>query len=45
MIQKGALQPKKIGEDFAFDKRELEIVIANGDQKRGKGRSRKLYSA
>ena len=42
LIKKGALHPKKIGGHFAFDKTELDIVAANGDQKRGKGRPRKI---
>ena len=45
LIKRGALHPKKIAGHFAFDKGELDILIANGDQKRGKGRPRKLYSA
>ncbi len=45
LIKKGALHPKKIGGHFAFDKTELDIVAANGDQKRGKGRPRKIQSA
>ena len=45
LIKKGALHPKKIGGHFAFDKTELDIVTANGDQKRGRGRPRKYYSA
>ena len=45
LIKKGALHPKKIGGHFAFDKTELDIVAANGDQKRGRGRPRKYYSA
>ena len=45
LIKKGALHPKKIGGHFAFDKRELDIVAANGDQKRGRGRPKKHYSA
>jgi len=45
LIKRGALHPKKLAGHFAFDKGELDILIANGDQKRGKGRPRKLYSA
>ena len=45
LIRKGALHPKKIAGHFAFDKSELDIVVANGDQKRGKGRPKKYYSA
>ena len=40
--QKGALHPKKISGHLAFDKTELDLVAANGDQKRGRGRPRKL---
>ena len=42
LIRKGALHPRKISGHLAFDKKELEMVVANGDQKRGKGRPRKL---
>jgi len=42
LIRKGALHPKKICGHLAFDKAELDIVAANGDQKRGRGRPRKL---
>ena len=45
LIKKGALHPKRIGGHFAFDKNELDIVAANGDQKRGRGRPKKHYSA
>ncbi len=45
LIKKGALNPKKIAGHFAFDKSELDIVAANGDQKRGRGRPRKHHSA
>ena len=45
LIKKGALHPKKIAGHFAFDKTELDIVAANGDQKRGRGRPKKHYSA
>jgi len=42
LIRKGALHPRKISGHLAFDKKELEMVVANGDQRRGKGRPRKL---
>ena len=42
LIRKGALHPKKISGHLAFDKTELDFVAANGDQKRGRGRPRKL---
>ena len=42
LIRKGALHPKKISGHLAFDKAELDIVVANGDQKRGRGRPRNL---
>jgi hypothetical protein len=32
LIDKGALHPKKIAGRFAFDKKELDIVGANGDK-------------
>ena len=41
LIKKGALHPKKISGHLAFDKTELDIVVANGDQKRGRGRPKK----
>lgn len=42
LIKKGALHPKKIAGRFAFDRAELNVVAANGDQKRGRGRPRKF---
>ena len=45
LIKKGALHPKKISGHFAFDKKELDIVAAQGDEKRGRGRPRKYHSA
>jgi hypothetical protein len=45
LVRKGALHPKKIAGRFAFDKAELDLVAANGDQKRGRGRPRKLETA
>jgi len=45
LIKRGALYPKKLAGHFASDKGELDILIANGDQKRGRGRPRKLRSA
>jgi hypothetical protein len=42
LIRKGALHPKKISGHLAFDKKELELVAANGDQKRERGRPKKL---
>ncbi len=42
LINKGALHPRKISGHFALDKKELDLLIANGDQKRGRGRPRKL---
>jgi hypothetical protein len=45
LVRKGALHPKKIAGHFAFDKKELDILAANGDQKRGRGRPRKPHSA
>ena len=42
LIKKGALHPKKICGRFAFDKTELDIIAANGDQKRGRGRPKKV---
>ena len=45
LIKKGALHPRKIAGRFAFDKTELDLVAANGDQKRSRGRPRKLETA
>jgi len=45
LIKKGALHTKKIAGHFAFDKSELDTVVANGDQKRGRGRPKKIHSA
>ncbi|MBN2455712.1 MAG: hypothetical protein JXB29_04105 [Sedimentisphaerales bacterium] len=45
LINKGALHPTKIAGHFAFDKKELDMVAANGDQKRSRGRPRKYHSA
>ena len=45
LIKKGALHPRKIAGHFAFSIAELDAVAANGDQKRGKGRPRKINSA
>jgi hypothetical protein len=45
LIAKGALHPKKISGHFAFDKKELDLVARNGDQKRGRGRPRRPHSA
>ena len=45
LIKRGALHPKKIAGHYVFDKTELDMLVANGDQKRGRGRPRKLHSA
>ncbi len=45
LISKGALHPKKISGHFVFDKKELDIVAARGDEKRRRGRPRKYHSA
>lgn len=42
LIRKGALHPKKISGHLAFDIAELNSIAANGDQKRVRGRPRKL---
>jgi len=44
LIKKGALHPKKIAGRYAFDKKELDLLVANGDQKRGRGRPRSFNS-
>lgn len=38
LINKGALHPRKISGRLCFDGTELDTVLANGDQKRGRGR-------
>jgi hypothetical protein len=43
LIRKGALHPKKISGHLAFDKKELDILAANDDQERGRGRPRTIY--
>ena len=45
LIRKGALHPKKISGHFAFDKRELDLVAKNGDEKRRRGRPKEYHSA
>ena len=40
LINKGALHPKKISGRLVFDRKELDKVLANGDNKRGRGRPR-----
>ncbi len=42
LIRKGALHPKKISGHLAFDKKELDLLAANGDKKRERGRPKKL---
>jgi hypothetical protein len=41
LIEKDALHAKRIAGRFAFDKAELDLLAANGDAKRGRGRPRK----
>ena len=41
LIQKGALHPRKLNGHFIFDKKELDRLLANGDQRRKRGRPRK----
>ena len=45
LVEKGALHPTKIAGHLAFNQAELDIVAANGDQKRGRGRPKKCHSA
>ena len=42
LIKKGALRPKKIGGHLAFDKTDLDRVVAHGDGMRRRGRPRKI---
>lgn len=41
LIKKGALHPRKISGRLVFDRAELDKVLANGDQKKGRGRPKK----
>ena len=44
LIRKGAVHPKKIAGHFIFNKKELDTLIANEGQKRGRGYlQRRLY--
>jgi len=45
LVRKGALHPRKINGHFIFERRELDRLLAQGDQKRGRGRPRKYPSA
>ncbi len=45
LVNKGVLNPRKINGHFAFDKNELDRLLANGDQKPKRGRPRKYHSA
>ncbi len=45
LVEKGALPKKKINGRFVFYKADLDRVIANGDQRRGRGRPRRPHSA
>ena len=42
LINKGALPTRKISGHFVFSKADLDRLLANGDQKRGRGRPRKM---
>ena len=42
LIDKGALHPKKIVGHFVFNKKELDALIANGDQKRVRAHPRNI---
>ena len=41
LIKKGALHPKKISGRLIFSREELDNVLENGDQKKGRGRPKK----
>ncbi len=45
LLEKGSLPKKKINGRYVFYKSDLDMVIANGDQKRGRGRPRGSHSA
>jgi len=38
LIRKGALHSKKISRHLTFDKKELDLLAANSDKKRERGR-------
>ena len=42
MVRKGILKPRKIGRFLAFSKSDLDHVVANGEQKRQRGRPRRI---
>jgi len=42
MVRKGILKPKKIGRFLAFSKSDLDHVVANGEQRRQRGRPRRI---
>ena len=42
MVRKGILNPKKIGRFLAFSKSDLDHVVTNGEQKRRRGRPRRI---
>ena len=45
LVSKGVLNPRKINGHFSFDKKELDKLLANGDQKPRRGRPKKYHSA
>ena len=42
MVRKGILKPRKIGRFLAFSKSDLDHVVTNGEQKRQRGRPRRI---
>ncbi len=42
MVRKGVLKPRKIGRFLAFSKSDLDHVVTNGEQKRQRGRPRRI---
>ena len=45
LIKKGSLHPKKIAGRYAFDKVELDMLVAVGEEKRKRGRPRVIDPA
>ena len=42
LIDRGVLHPRKIAGPFVFNKKELDTLIANGDQKRERDHPRNI---
>jgi len=42
MVRKGILKPRKIGRFLAFSRSDLDHVVTNGEQKRQRGRPKRI---